>query len=165
MTMKAVAEILSRASAAKKERLFSEALALLEPLLKNELPPTGALLLASDVTQLIDPTPDGYRRAEAYLRRALDLDPASVEATIELGYLLRTAEAGISPRLKETIERATILVDQADVMLTLLRAAVLRDQGNWKEAYDLILPAAARHPNSRLLAQELDLLKDTLNLA
>ena len=165
MTMKAVAEILNHASVAKKERRFEEALALLEPLLAVEMPPTGALLLASDCTQLIDATPEGFRRAEAYLRRALDLDPTSVEASIELGYLLRTAEPGVSPALKETIERATLLVDQADVMLTLLRAAVLRDQDDLHGAYELIVSAVVRHPNSSLLARELDLLKDTLNLA
>jgi hypothetical protein len=48
VTMRAVAEILTHATAAKKERRFAEALALLELLLAVELPPTGALLLASD---------------------------------------------------------------------------------------------------------------------
>lgn len=165
MTMKAVGDILGRAALAKKERRFQEALALLEPLLAAEFPPIGALLLASDCTQLADPTAEGFRCAETYLRRALELDPTSVEATLELGHLLRTAETGVSPALKETIERATLLVDQADVTLTLLRAAVLRDHDDdLQGAYELIKLAAARHPNSKLLAQELDLLKDTLDL-
>ena len=162
MTMKAVGDILGRAAAARKDRRFQDALALLEPLLVAEFPPVGALLLASDCTQLVDPTTEGFRRAEIYLRRALELDPTSVEATLELGHLLRTAETGVSPALKETIERATLLVDQADVTLTLLRAAVLRDRDDLRGAYELIESAAARHPNSKLLAQELDLLKDTL---
>jgi hypothetical protein len=162
--MRAVAEILTFAVAAKKQRRFAEALALLEPLLAVDLPPTGALLLASDCTQLIDPTPEGFRRAEAYLRRALDLDPTSVEASIELCYLMRTSESGVSPALKEAIERASLLVDQADVMLTLLRAAVLRDQDDVQSAYKLIVAAIVRHPDSGLLARELDILRDTLNL-
>ena len=49
-------------------------------------------------------------------------------------------------------------------MLALLRAAVLRDQHDERGAYDLIAPAAARHPSSRLLAQELARLKKTLGL-
>lgn len=162
MTMKALADILAHAAAAKKARRFEEALALLEPLLVAEIQPMRALLLASDCTQLLDPTPEGFRRAEAYLRRALELDPTSVEATLELGHLLRTAQTGVSPALKETIERATLLVDQADITLTLLRAAVLRDQNDLRGAYELIAPAAARHPSSRLLAQELARLKNIL---
>jgi tetratricopeptide (TPR) repeat protein len=164
MTMRSAADILGRAAAAKKERRFQDALALLDPLLAAEFPPIGALLLASDCIQLIDPTAEGFRRAETYLRRALELDPTSVEATLELGHLLRTAETGISPELKETIQRATLLVDQADVTLTLLRAAVLRDEDDLQGAYDLIKPAVARHPMSKMLAQELELLKDTLGL-
>src|ERR1700729_3619536 len=152
--MEAVAELLNRAAASKRERRFEEALALLAPLLAAEFPPTGALVLASDCTQLFDPTREGFRRAESYLRRALDLDPTSVEASIELGYLLRTAEPGVSSALKETVDRATLLVDQADAMMTLLRAAVLRDQEDFHGAYALVVPAVARHPTSKSLARE-----------
>jgi hypothetical protein len=47
--------------------------------------PVDGALLASDCIQLIDPTAEGFRRAETYLRRALELDPTSVEATWSLG--------------------------------------------------------------------------------
>jgi hypothetical protein len=158
-----VIDILSRAKALKQEQP-EDALALLAPLLTANMPPTGALLLAADCTRLIDPTPDGHRRAQGFLRRALDLDPTSVEATIELGYALHTAETEISPALTETIDRAIALVDQSDIMLTLLRATVLRDQDNTQGAYELIAPAATRHPDSRLLAQRMTRLKKSLKI-
>jgi tetratricopeptide (TPR) repeat protein len=161
--MTSMADTLQRAGAARAERRFQDAMILLEPLLTVEFPPVGALLIAADCAQLIEPTAGGLRRAEAYLRHALELDPTSVEATLELGHLLRTAEPGPSSALNETIERATLLVEQADVTLTLLRVAVLRDHDDLRGAYELIHAAAARHPGSKLLAQELDLLKDTLH--
>lgn len=164
MTMQAVAKILNSATVAKKQRRFEEALALLEPLLAADIEPVGALLLASDCAQLLDPSPEGHRRAEGYLRRALELDPNSVEATLELGHLLHTAQPGGSQALEETLARATLLVDQAEITLTLLRAAVLRDQRDLRAAYDVVVPAAARHPGSKLLARELTLLKNSLGV-
>jgi hypothetical protein len=164
MTIDQVEQVLTEARRLKKEGLYTEALALLTPLVELEPPPTGALLLASACVRLLDPTANGASRAEVWLRRALQIDPTSVEATIELGHLLLAHGRDVPLEVPPIAERALVLVNQADVSLTLLRAAIFRYQENQQAAYEIIREGAARHPKSRLLANELHLLKRALKI-
>lgn len=162
--MTPVADILNRAAAAKQDGRCDDAMVLLEPLLAAEFPPTGALVLASECARLLDAGPGGYGRAQAYLQRALDLDPMSIDATLELAHLLHTVQDEPTPALKQMIERAAFLLDQADISLTLLRAGLLKDERDWRGMHALIAPAAARHPSSEILAERLAWLNKKLGI-
>src|SRR4051794_7704395 len=130
-----VGETLHRATALRREKKYEEALALLEPLLNLEHPPTGALLSAAALLRLTG-APDGVARAEQCLRRATELDPRSIEAELELAYLLFTYGDGAPPELFPHLERAEALMKEAEIDLALLRSDILLCERRYQEAYD-----------------------------
>jgi hypothetical protein len=162
--MTAPTDILKQADDARRDGRFADALTRLAPLLAAEFPPTGALVLAATCTRLHDAGSEGYGRAERYLRRALELDPASLDASLELAHLLHTIQSEPTPELKEVIARAAHLFERADISLTLLRVALLEDQRDWHAMHELLAPAVARHPQSTVLAKKLARLRKTLGL-
>jgi tetratricopeptide (TPR) repeat protein len=130
------------------------ALATLEPVLSLETPPAGALVLAAECVQLVELTDDGIELAEAYLRKALELDPDHADAQLELAHLLYTYRDEDSCEVQSTLDSARRKIEELDVSATLLQVFVRRDQGLYEQALDLVNTALLRHPNAQSLIDE-----------